>query len=362
MKTGLRFLAFLLLAALIAASPLAVRDTARAQEPDPQIRTVSGIVLNATENGGAVSGVTVTLHRVSDAGFDNLTATTDGGGAFAFTNVEYDPNLAYGVSVRYDDALYGTDLDLTNGSADDVRLTVYDGTSDDGIVSTGAASLLLADADPSDQTMAALEILYLVNRSDKTYVPGDGVMELLRFGLPPGATGLTMDTRLIGADFVQVDRGFALMASVPPGEHEVMYSYRFPYESAEFTLEKTYRYGGESVRILAPEEVASISAPSLGEPTRTLIGERQYSVIEGGDLAREQRVSIRLGDLPTASAVQRVGGGLDGIRFEYAAPAALILLMIALLIYGAVWRTDARRETGRDAAPESASEPAATGD
>ena len=345
-KTGLRSLACL---ALVAAWLFAVHPAVQAQAPPTQTRTVSGAITNATANGGSVSDVTVTLHRVSDAGFDNLTATTDDGGAFIFTGVEYDPNLAYGVSVRYDDTIYGTDLDLSNGSADDVRLTVYDGTSDDAVVSTGVASLLLADADPSDQTMAALEIVHLVNRSDKAYVPGDGVMELLRFGLPPGATGLTLDTRLIGADFVQVDRGFALMASVPPGEHEIMYSYRFPYESAEFTLEKTYRYGGDSVRVLAPEEVASISAPPLGEPARTLIGERQYTVIEGGNLERERRVSIELGDLPTASAARRAVGGLDGVRFEYAAPAALILLMVALLVYGAVWRTDAGRET----APES---------
>ena len=352
MKTALRALA---LSALVAMSLFVFHAAAHAQTP-PQIRTVSGVALNATAGGGTVSGLTVTLHRVDDAGFDDLTTTTDDGGRFIFTGIEYDPNRAYGVSVRYDGAIYGTDLDLANGSADDVRLTVYDGTSDDAIVSTGAASLLLADADPSDQTLAALEIIHLVNRSDKTYVPGEGVMELLRFGLPPGATGLTMDTRLIGADFVQVDRGFALLASVPPGEHEVMYSYRFPYESAEFTLDKTYRYGGESVRILAPEEVASVSAPTLGEPTRTQIGERQYSVIEGGGLAREQRVSIELGDLPTASAAQRVGGGLDGIRFEYAAPAALILLMVGLLVYGAVWR----RDDGRGA--EAADKMATSGD
>ncbi len=360
MKTVLRFLAPL---ALVAMSLFVFHATARAQAP-PQIRTVSGVALNATADGGPVSGVTVTLHRVDSAGmFDNLTTTTDDGGAFTFTGIEYDPNRAYGVSIRYEGAIYGTDIDLANGSADDVRLTVYDGTSDDAIVSTGAASLLLADADPSDQTLAALEILHLVNRSDKTYVPGEGVMELLRFGLPPEATDLTLDTRLIGADFVQVDRGFALLASVPPGEHEVMYSYRFPYESAEFTLDRTYRYGGESVRILAPEEVASVSAPTLGDATRTQIGERQYSVIEGGGLARGEQVSVELSDLPTASAAQRVGGSLDGIRFEYAAPAALILLMVGLLVYGAVWRTDARRAARTaGAAGETADKAATSGD
>ena len=133
--------------ALVATSLFVFHATAQAQAP-PQIRTISGVALNATVGGGPVAGLTVTLHRVDDTGFDDLTTTTDDSGRFIFTGIEYDPNRAYGVSVRYDGAIYGTDLDLANGSADDVRLTVYDGTSDDAIVSTGAASLLLADADP----------------------------------------------------------------------------------------------------------------------------------------------------------------------------------------------------------------------
>ena len=64
-KTGLRALALL---ALIAASLVAAPDYTQAQSPPPQTRTVSGAISNATANGGAVSGVTVTLHRVSTPG------------------------------------------------------------------------------------------------------------------------------------------------------------------------------------------------------------------------------------------------------------------------------------------------------
>ena len=305
-----------------------------------QFRTVEGMVRNATLDGESVSDQTVTLHRVTSMGFDDLTTTTDGTGAFSFADFEYNSAVSYGVSVRYQDAIYGTDLDLANGSPEPVVLTVYDGTSDDGIVSATSASLLLADADDSDQTLAALEIIRLANRSDRTYVPGEGVMELLRFGLPPGATDLVLDTALIGADYVQVDRGFALLASIPPGEHEVMFSYRFPYEASRITLEKSYRYGADKVRILAPEEVVSIASASIGPPSPVTIGERQYQVVESEGLTRGASVSIDLDGLPMASAGQRVGDSLPDVKFEYAAPAALIALMLGLLIYGAVWKTD----------------------
>lgn len=334
-RIGVRYVLWALAASLTVA--LAAAGAAHAQ---PELRTVEGTVRNATPGGNPVSEQTVTLHRVTSAGFDDLTTTTDETGAFSFVDVEYDPAVSYGVSVRYMDAIYGTDLDLSGGSPESVVITVYDGTSDDGIVSAISASLLLADADPSDQTLGALEIIRLVNRSDRAYVPGDGVMELLRFGLPPGASDLVLDTPLIGADYVQVDRGFALLASVPPGEHEVMFSYRFPYDASTHTLEKSYRYGAGKVRVLAPEEVVSISSSSLGEPGPVTIGERQYQVVEAEGLTRGAAVSIDLDGLPMASAGQQIGNRLPDLRFEYTAAAALVVLMLSLLVYGAFWKTD----------------------
>lgn len=327
----------------------AAAGLARAQETAAAQRVVEGVVVNGTvgADGASAGGQSVTLHRVGADGSRDLSAESDPDGAFRF-EFDYDPDLAYGVSVRYQDAVYGTDLDLSAGSPDPVTLTVYESTSDDGVIRARSASILLAAADPVDQTVAALEIVRLVNDTDTAYVPGEGVMELLRFGLPAGATGLTLDTRLIGADFIQVDRGFALLASVPPGEYDVMFSYRFPYESDEFTLSKTYRYGADSLRALAAEEVMSIESAELGEPKTERIGERQYRILEAEGFTRGAAVSIRLSGLPAPDAADRVGASLDGIRFEYAAPAALALLMAGLLIYGAIWRSGARSAAASD--------------
>ncbi len=330
----------ILIAAIVIAAAVIAGAGVETIGAQSSLRAIEGTVRNGTAGGGDVSGQAVMLHRVGVSRMEDISTTTDESGRFRFDGIEYDPELRYGVSVRYQDAIYGTDLDLSGGSPDHIELTVYDATHDDTIISAASASLLLASADGSDQTVGALEIVRLANRSDMAYVPGSGVMELLRFGLPPGATDLTMDTFLIGADYVQVDRGFALLASVPPGEHEVMFSYRFPYESERFLLSKTYRYGAEKLRILAPEEVVSISSETLGPPEPVQIGERQYQVIEVEGLERGAAVSLNLDGLPMTTAGQRIGGSFKGIRFEYAAPAALVLLMAALLGYGAARRSN----------------------
>lgn len=339
-----------LLAAALTAVLLGVPGPARAQE---QTRVVEGSILNATQGGVAVGGLPVTLHQVSALGPVNLQTEADDQGRFRFDGISFDPALAYGVSVRFQGAIYGTDLDLSEGSPDPVRITVYNASSGDVIVSVTSASLLLASVDQANQTVAALEIINLANDSDHAYVPGPDPMQLLRFGLPPGATGLQVDTRLIDADYAQVDRGFALFASVPPGEHQVTFSYRFPYEGDELTLEKSYRYGAGTIRVLAPYEVMAIKIAQLGEPESIAIGQRQFQLIEADGLARGETLTIQLAGLPRASARDRIGRGLESIRFEYAAPVALGMLMAALLAYGVFWKgRDANRRPSQ--APDEA--------
>lgn len=331
------------LAAVVAALFFALALGHGLVEAQPDYRAVEGVLVSGTAGEADLFGQVVTLHRVTSTGFDDVDTLTDDAGAFRFDEIEYDPSTSYGVSVRYQDAIYGTDLDMSSGSPPPVTLTVYEATHDDSIVSVGAASLLLAAADASDQTLAALEIITLVNLSDMAYVPGAGVMELLRFGLPAGATELSLDTRLIGADFIQVDRGFALLASVPPGEHEIMFSYRFPYQAETHSLEKSYRYGADSLRILTPEEVASIEIEGLGEPESVRIGERQYRVLTADSVERGGSLVMELDGLPTRGATDRIASGVSGIKFQYIGPVALGVLMVALLIYGALSRSAGRR-------------------
>ena len=355
-----RFAATFLIA-IIASITIAISGAGAARAQDggdgggDSARVVEGVIVNGTDGGAEVGAQSVTLHRVGADGSRDLSAESDADGAFRF-EFDYDPDLAYGVSVRYQSAVYGTDLELSAGSPDPISLAVYESTSDDGVIGVRSASILLAAADSAAQTVAALEILRLVNDSDTAYVPGEGVMELLRFGLPPGADDLTLDTRLIGADFIQVDRGFALLASVPPGEYDVMFSYTFPYETDEFTLSKTYRYGADSARALAAEDVLTIESDQLGEPKSERIGERMYRVLEADGFTRGAAVEIRLSDLPARGVADRAGAGLDAVRFEYAAPAALAVLMVALLVYGAVWRSGAKSAaSGAPASSETVS-------
>ena len=336
--------------ATLAAAAALLASTAGAQEP-AQTRMVEGRLVNGTEGGPVPAGATVVLHEESATRHEHREAVTDAGGAFRFDGIAVLPDTVYGVSVTYGGAVYGVDLDLSV-QPEPVTLTVYEPMRDDSILKVPTASVLFAQVDSATQTLWALEIVSVVNDTDRTYVPGPEPMQILRFGLPAGAEGLTVDTRLLQPSVIQVDRGFGLFASVPPGEHEVMYAYRFPYSGSETEFSRPFRYGAERLRVLAPRDVAALSAGSLGVSENVAIGEQDYNVLTLADVGRNDRVSVTLRDLPTRSFGDAARGRVEDLPWELAAPAFLALLLGAVVVV-AVRRRGSRTPT--EAVAESAS-------
>lgn len=348
--------AFALLAAtlLFAATALTAAQTSAQQPPV----TISGRILNATAAASPVPGLPVTLHMQTAETQDSISALADAQGRFQFADIIPDPAITYAVSVRYQDALYGAQINLRQGSPPPLTINVYEAAYDLDVIRVDSSSLLFADADSATQTIAALEIVKVVNDSDRTFVPGSqGPMSLLRFGLPPGSEALQVDTRLLGADIVQVDRGFAVLGSVPPGAHDIMFTYTFPYRGAETTIAKSFPFGANSLRVLSPQETLDIHSADIGAAQPVSIGERPYRLIEASDIERGRRISVRLSDLPRATLTDRATATLAALPYQYAPAAALSLFLAALIIFALTRRRPSPptpdAPTGQDSAPSA---------
>ena len=303
---------------------------------------VQGRVVNGTQEGGEVSGLTVVLHRDTENGVLTRDAVTDEAGSYSFDEIPLDTDSLYGVSVVYQGAIYAEAVEQSAGGVPGVTLTVYEAVSEAGVLKALVVSTLLSQVDGATQTVRALDIVRLVNDSDRTYVPGADPMQLLRFGLPPGAFDLSVDTDLLGVDVIQVETGFGLVGGVPPGEHEVLYSYAFPYPGEATSFVKSLLYGATELRVLAPEGMLSLSSPELGEGQAVEIGGRSYTLVEGSSLPPGSRISVELAGLPAPTLGGRVESTLGKMRLEVAAPAGLGAFM-AVLIAFALWRRAVQR-------------------
>jgi hypothetical protein len=310
-----------------------------AQEPlgDGPI-TVTGRVVNDTGDGGPVEGLTVVFHHNTVEALGEDDALAGPGGEFAFTGITYVPGTAYGVSVIYKGALYGINLDLSVGQPEPLELSVYEPIHSDEVLRAELVSVLISVVDPVTETLSVLEIVRLINDTDLAYVPGPAPMQIIRFGLPEGATGLQVDTSLLVFEVFEVDLGFGVSASVPPGAHEVLYSYQMPYSGSSRVVTRNQRYGADLLRVVVAQGVAGLANSSIGVPGEVLIGEQPFNVLEVANVPKGHELSFTLTGLAEQGLGDRVTNQFNAIRWELAGPVALAVL-VAIAAAFVLWRT-----------------------
>lgn len=303
---------------------------------EPDIYQLSGIVKNSTPDGVSPAGLSVALHTEHlERGAGMLHTFTEADGSFEFPAIEVGEDTLYGVSVMHQGATYTLNVNPSNESL--VEIEIFDAVDSDDVVDGFNASVLFTSIDPSTRRLSIMEMITLINESETTYVPGGGPMDLLRFGLPEGSDQLIVDTNLQGADWIQVDRGFALIAPVPPGKHEVMYVYSAPYENSSFEYEKTWRYGTESLRVVVQEGLVDFQT-NLGVDYQSVeIGGIDYRIQEAQGIQRESKTIFKLIDLPAPSFRQSLSQGYNSMRYEFVGPVSLAILLLLGGLYGS-WK------------------------
>ena len=324
----------LLLAGMVPMALLVViASSVYAQEPP---KDISGRVVNGTAGVEAVEVEEVTLRVFLNGELvDFHTATPDSDGRFMFLDVLQEGNLLYILTATYLDIPYQVEL-VPESELSDVRLTVYEsGATLEEITLTGWSLFILA-ADSGARSLSTLEVVTVVNRGDRVFVPdltNGADMAFLRFPLFPGATNLEVESELPRGQVLQVDQGFAITTPVPPGEYGVAFTYTVPYSGTELDLSRTFRLGTGTFRLLIPEDMASVSIGGLNDLGITAIGESIYQVYGATGIGRNGEIAITLGDLPQPSAWQRFSEWLKlDSPAEVAIPGIFALALVILLI------------------------------
>jgi hypothetical protein len=266
-------------------------------------------------------------------------ATTDDEGRFTFDDV---PPVAGGSYVlvmdyegmRYSELLDSPDLD------NPVEFIVYEITRDIGAITVQRQAMIIADVDERNREIQGLEVLSLQNGSDRTLLPelanitNPADINFLRFSLPPGASDLSVQSSLPGGDIVPMGTGFAVTAPVPPGEHEVTYTYRFPYEGDGAIFNQRLIQGADEYQVLAPDSLSQIQVTPLEPKPRVNVGGVSYLVWEAEQIPPRQGITLQISRLPQPSLTARAVNYLSGSELWLTSmPGALALALGALLIW-----------------------------
>ena len=328
----------------------------------PEIVKVEGTAVNGTGGGQVPASLPVSLHAIDPVAGRVATyrAATDEEGSFSFQQVVPVAGGSYVLVMDYEGMRYSELLESTD-LVEPVVFTVFDVTGDIGVVGVRRQAMIIADIDVRKREIQALEVLSLRNGSDRTLLPeltnitNPADINFLRFSLPASATELSVQSSLPGGDTIPMGTGFAVTAPVPPGDHEVTYTYRFPYQDDAATFSQRLIQGAEQYQVMAPDSLSQMQVSPLQPRPRIDVGGVSYLVWELEQIPPGQGVVVEFSQLPQPSLTDRALTMISGTEVWLTSiPSALALALGALLLWA--WFRAPRtphRNVALDAAEQS---------
>ena len=314
-------------------------DSLRAQEPETVI--VQGIASNGTDGGPVPANMPITLHAIDQVAgrVATYTSTIDPNGAFTFREVKPLAGGSYVLVMDYEGMRYSELLE-SEELASPVEFKLYEITRDISVIVVERQAMIIADVDEANREIQALEVLSVRNASDRTLLPeltnitNPADINFLRFSLPTGATELSVQSSLPGGDIIPMGTGFAVTAPVPPGDHEITYTYRFPYQGDSVSFSQRLIQGAEQYQLLAPVALSQIQVSPLEAKPRIDVGGASYLVWEAEQVLPGRGVTLQITQLPQPGLTTRLTKQVSGVDLWLTLiPAALALALGALLLW-----------------------------
>ncbi len=317
-------------------------------------------VLNGTQGGGPVEGLSVTLRAFQGMveELDAQTTVADAEGRVRFDNLDTSPDVIYLLSTTYAGIEYNSQP-LSFGEAGETTLSalllVYETTQDPAAAAIQVERMHLF-VEFQDGAMSVGELHIMVNTGDRTFIGVEdselGQRVTLRFVLPEGAQDLRFQMGDEGDRYLLTANGFVDTEAVRPGAgQQVLYAYTLSYGQADaYQLVRPLPYRTANLNVLIPRVGVDVTSEQVElSEIRTLEGQA-YLNLNGQDLAAGEELTVRLAGLQSlarqSATTEAAQGWLD--------PRWVALGLAAIALLGGIVYPALRR--ARQVAP--AKEPA----
>ena len=271
---------------------------------------IYGQLLDNTNKNAPLGGQTVTL-QVDQSGNaqDLATARADAHGNFNFPNLSTDKTLNYAVYIKYQGAQYTTALvTLDSKPVQQLNLTVYEATGNASRLAVVQTTLLVHAPNVQKGTITVSEVLFFKNLDTRTYVGSldatHGRPNALFFSVPLHGRNVALGAGFNSYNVIQVDRGFASNAAVPPGNSQFSFTYDIPYSTSSYDFTYTAFYPTVQLILLVPPSMQATSS-GLNANGLITVDQQPYRQFETTKLLTNQTFHVELQGLPvpaTASA------------------------------------------------------------
>jgi hypothetical protein len=305
---------------------------------------IFGQLLNGTHKNAPVAGQSVTLQMAQGNTAKDLTSvSTDAQGSYVFPNLATDKTISYALYIRYKGAQYSSAIvTLDTKPAQQLNLTVYDATTSTANIAVVRATILLHKPDAQKGSIGVSELYIFRNLDTHTYVgsldASHGKPNALRFSLPHTATNVSLGSGFDGYQAIEVNRGVASDAAVPPGDSQFAFTFEMPYTTSSYDFDYTAVYPTVELALLLPQEIHGSSSVLVAKGPVTS-EKTTFNLFQASALLAKQEVHTQLEGLPAVSPVSSPTASTPDGGNPWLIIGILLVMAIILLVTGLIYRS-----------------------
>ena len=303
---------------------------------------INGTIVNGTAGGSSISGLTVNLYSYQNGNYLNMTSVAaKDDGSFAFSGISTDSIFSYEATVAFKDVEYSSGVfqfDSTE-TTKTITVNVYETTTSDSNIKISLAHTVISF---SNGSLTVKEILAFDNGGDRTYIGSipagtSGHYQILKFSLPPKATGLTATSGLIQDYMVSTDTGFVDTMPVPPGTIQLAYTYTISNPGKTYQYTRISDYAMDTLDILIQGQNIGFSGIGFTQSDPLDMGGTTYSYYYTSNISAGGKITYTLTDLPSSSASVGASSTLIVIT--------IVILVVGLLVFVLIMQSRKKKPT-----------------
>ena len=257
---------------------------------------------------------------------------------FDFKKVIIDEAFPYFLIVNHQEIptmLFVVEID----NPENINITVYDRVFTPKDIEVIDYSIMVPHISPDSDIISVLGLISFTNNSNSTYFadltdPNTSGLNLLRFSLPENFENLSVDSDLPPGNVMQIPTGFALSNPVPPGEHQILYSYSMPRNTGSIKYNIRLPFGSKKFKILVPENSKLSTDYNLLKDS-TLVDDKKYELLQGQDIKKGEVVVIDLINISKPGALKKITYFIEknSIPFFVGSITGLVLLFVLIFSF-----------------------------
>ncbi|MQG20859.1 MAG: hypothetical protein FI725_02485 [SAR202 cluster bacterium] len=296
---------------------------------------IIGNVVNGSANNLAVIDITVSLQALRENGDTAMAVTTntDEKGMFYFNGILMEQGMLYRVAVEYQNARYFSDgYTALNIPQEPLTVAVYETTENDSHIKFDQQTMIVTEIDAEAGFLRIIEDTTVLNNGQKAYIgmrDANGQISTVRIPLPLFAFDVLPGIGFGANGFLVTQGGLADISPLLPGKRDLLYGYSIPYPTNSVSLNRSYQYPIDVVRILTPVEVES-NPNGMDFLDTVSIADRKYNAFISTNVTAGESIGVSLINLPKSTG-QKSRGLESTLKWYALATIAGMLFLLAIL-------------------------------